>query len=152
MKNKNVIIAGLVILAIIIVGGFLLLSRNKSQKPEQNQTGNVLPQVEVIPTVDETVIVELITNKAKTEVTLSISNFPKGTTHLEYSLSYPVVDGTIQGTETTEPVDVSSESKYEKKILLGTESSGSRVYHKVSGPINIEIKFSGEYGQKVYQK
>ena len=40
----------------------------------------------------------------------------------------------------------------EKQLTLGTCSSGTCVYHKVEGKIQLTLKFSGDYGQKLYEK
>lgn len=150
-KKGTIIALGLIFL--VVVGGVIILKLlSKPTQKAVDEKEDILPQVEIIPTVDQSVKISLIPNKAKNEVTLSITNFPKGTKTFEYSLSYEVADGTIQGTETTEPVKLGEEISYKKTILLGTESSGHRVYHEVVGGISVEIKFTGDYGQRIFQK
>jgi hypothetical protein len=39
-----------------------------------------------------------------------------------------------------------------RKIVLGTCSSGTCRYHNILGPIKLNLKFTGSYGEKIYEK
>jgi len=49
-------------------------------------------------------------------------------------------------------IALNSESEYLKKITLGTCSSGKCVYHEVVGKIKVSLKFTGSYGEKIFEK
>lgn len=147
-KDKNILIIAGVVLVVVLVGFFLLRGRGGQTALNREE---VLPTSEVIPTVDASVRVSVTANKKKTEVELAINGIPKGTQTIEYELSYNTEGDIPKGTAAS-PTDVSGQSSYSKTITLGTCSSGSCVYDKVTGPIKVTIKFDGSYGKKLFEK
>jgi len=143
-QKKYLMIGGIVL--VLLVVGFFVFNRNKSQTEEEKEP---LPTEMVIPTVDDSVQVNLKDAGNGKEVILTIENAPNGTESIDYELSYNTAQQGLQGVIGT--ISESSDS-YEKKLTLGTCSSGTCVYHEVVGKIKLSLKFNGSYGEKVYEK
>jgi hypothetical protein len=147
MKNKKiVIVGGIIIVILLLVIGYWLIGRKNSQ-PIKTTTE---PTEVVIPTIDSSVKVNLSTTIAGKEVVLSIKDIPKNTEIIDYELSYQTQQQGLQGVIGT--ITVSKENQYEKKLTLGTCSSGTCVYHQVVGKIKLTLKFTGGYGEKLFEK
>jgi len=144
--NKNVLIIGAVLLVLLAIGYWLLGRKNI---PKNNQE-TISPTEIVLPTIDSSVKVDLQSVSGGKDVTLSINNIPSGTDSVDYELSYQTAQQGIQGVIGT--IDVFNQSDYEKKITLGTCSSGTCVYHQVVGKIKLTLKFTGDYGEKLFEK
>ena len=152
MKNKNIVITGVIVLVLVIVGAFLTSRNGSGSKKSVNDT-SILPENEVIPTVDSSVIVTVSADKLKHEATISVEDYPDGTTGIEYALSY---DATVDGEAVPKGVIGSLEidkksSKVSKIVTLGTCSSGTCKYDKILGKVSLELKFQGDYGSQLYQ-
>jgi len=145
-QKKILVIGGLIV--VIVIATFLFINRGKTQKTE---TKEALPTEMVIPTVDSSVKVDLKASGTSKEVTLSISGIPSQTQSIDYELSYNTAAQGLQGVIGTIVLE-GGESNYEKKITLGTCSSGTCTYHQVVGKIKLSLKFSGNYGEKVFEK
>lgn len=149
-KNKIKIVVGAMVLILVILVGAKLFIFNKAGQKEQKT--EVLPTEVLIPTVDSSVKVDLKSATAGRDVTLSIEGIPSGTKSMEYSLSYNTVKQGIQGViGTVSSTDIKGKS-YSKDLTLGTCSSGTCVYHEVDGPISLSLKFSGSFGEKIFEK
>lgn len=150
MKNKTpLVIAAAVVLAVVIIAVPMLLKGN-AKKPEP-QTGGALQETsDAVPTVDPSVKVDLKPSSTKKEVTLSLAGIPAGTASVDYELSYEEKTKGLQGVIGVIPL--SGQDTFEKKITLGTCSSGRCVYHEVVGKIKLSLKFSGSYGDKMFEK
>ncbi|OGK31699.1 hypothetical protein A3D08_00520 [Candidatus Roizmanbacteria bacterium RIFCSPHIGHO2_02_FULL_43_11] len=155
LKNKNVVITGVVIIA-LIASGVLLTQLNKDgseTKVKRDQT--ILPEIEAIPTVDASVKVELKQVVPMKEVNLIVTNVPEGTESIDYSITYDAeVDGEIVPKGAIGSLDVDTKkwtAKNSRVIILGTESSGAKKYDKVVGAATVELKFQGSYGAKLYK-
>ncbi|KKQ23591.1 MAG: hypothetical protein US40_C0002G0134 [Candidatus Roizmanbacteria bacterium GW2011_GWC2_37_13] len=142
--KKYIMIGGLVILLLIV--GYLIFARNKSIQ----QATDVEPTEEILPTVDSSVKVTLEGVSGNREVSLTVTNVPSGTDSVDYELSYQTASQGLQGVIGT--VMTEGKSSIEKKLTLGTCSSGTCVYHQVVGKIKLTLKFSGEYGEKIFEK
>jgi len=147
MKNKKIIIIGLIVL--VVVGVFFFM--NKRNQTQTNKDQGVTPTEALVPTVDSSVKVSLDPLNGNKEMMLKLSGIPKNTSTIEYSLSYMTKSQGLQGVIGTITLD-SDATEYEKKLTLGTCSSGTCVYHEVVGSIKAELKFSGSYGDKVLNK
>ncbi|MBI4225816.1 hypothetical protein HY612_01765 [Candidatus Roizmanbacteria bacterium] len=149
MDQKKIMLIVGVIVTVLIIGGVLVVSR-RTTLPEQPQE-ELLPTEVLIPTVDSNVSVDLISSAAGREVILQIKNIPTGTKSIEYELSYQTKEGGLQGVNSV--IDVDGDQKdYEKRITLGTCSSGTCVYHQVVGKIRLNLRFTGDYGDKVFEE
>lgn len=140
-------IAGGIFLVLFIFSGYWLLIGRKATVNNKNE--QVAPTDAVIPTVDSSVRISLTPLTGKKEVMLSIKNMPKNTNSLEYILSYETVEGGLQGVNSTAEI---TGNDFEKKITLGTCSSGTCVYHNIKDKIKIELVFKGDNGDKYFTK
>ncbi len=152
MKNKNVMVTGVIVL-VLVVGGFLLTSRGGASGKKSVNDTSTLPDNEVIPTVDSSVLVTLTADKLLHEAVLTVDNYPAGTTGIEYALSY---DASVDGENVPKGVigDFvldSKTSKVSKEVTLGTCSSGTCKYDKIMSKVTVELKFKGDYGSKLYK-
>lgn len=148
IKKKPVIIAGGIIIFIILA--FIVISRFLSPGQEAVSTDKQLVQEELIPTVDSSVIVTLRHTIDGKEVILKVENAPAGTESIDYELSYQTEKQGLQGVIGV--ITLSGKNGYEKQMTLGTCSSGRCVYHEVMGKIKVNLKFTGSYGEKVFEK
>lgn len=144
-NKKNFLIGGVVIL-LLIVGYFLFFRNNSSQQ----QSTEVEPTEIVLPTVDSSVKVGLEGINGNKEVNLSVDQIPGETESVDYELSYQTASQGLQGV--IGMVTTEGKSSFEKKLTLGTCSSGACVYHQVVGKIKLTLKFTGDYGEKIFEK
>jgi len=148
-KNKQIIIVAVIVL-VVLVGGFLLTNGSKKTTSTQ-QTQDVLPNEDVLPTVDASVQVELVADRLKREVTLSISGVPEGTDDVEYEMSY-IADGNLPK-GVIGNIETNGKLTIEKAgITLGTCSSGACIYDKGVKKVQVNLKFNGSYGAKIFEK
>ncbi len=148
MDRKMMIIVG-VVAGVLLLGGVFVMSK-KSSQPKQNQE-EALPTEAVIPTVDSSVQVDLVSSSGGREVTLQVKNIPSGTQTVDYELSYQTKQQGLQGVIGTIQTK-SRESDIDKRLTLGTCSSGTCIYHQVEGKIRLNLRFTGDYGDKVFEK
>lgn len=149
MENKKNILVFGGILLIVLIAAFVFLNQTKQSKnlPEKE----IINSEMVIPTVDNSVKVDLQPLIGKKEVLLKIDNIPSGTKTTDYELSYQTKEQGLQGIIGTISLE-EDEKNYEKKLTLGTCSSGRCIYHNVTGKIKLNLKFSGDYGEKIFEK
>lgn len=166
--NKKTIGIGAGTLVLIILIGALTWGRLFPSKPE---TQNILQNEAAIPTVDSSVQVELKPVKRVgdriAEVSLTIKNPPKGTKKIEFEITYSAygrgdeegATGLLQQGAVGKCVEeiesgiwTCQQQKNKEAIVLGTCSSGTCVYDRVVGPIRISIKFTGNYGARIFEK
>lgn len=148
MKNQQNIIIG-VVTAIIVISLVGLVASNKKSNVKKSSVE--LPQTKAIPTLDSSVQVQLTGKNRRRAVELSIDNIPDQTTSIEYSMSYQTKQQGLQGIIGTIEVEA-GEKKRSVSRELGTCSSGTCIYHEVDGKIKLELKFSGVYGERIYDK
>lgn len=149
--NTHLIIIGVAI--VVLVGiGFIMMSGSK--KTAQQTPTKKLDNTELIPTVDASVKVDIKPTNGSKELIISVKSMPNGTETVDYELSYQTEAQGLQGIigTVTPKEDASSFTEVEKKVTLGTCSSGTCVYHKITGPIKVSLKFGGSYGERLYEK
>ena len=149
IDRKKLMVMGGAELTVLIIGGVLLGSRKSEVKEQANE--DLLPTEVVIPTVDKSVKVSLVSSSQGREVTLQINGIPRGTETIDYELSYQTAEQGLQGVIGTIQLD-QGEGAVDKNLTLGTCSSGTCVYHQVAGKIRLNLRFTGEYGDKVFEK
>lgn len=110
----------------------------------------ILPESELIPTVDASVLVSLTAQNRKREVVLKIKGILNGTQQVEYELSYQTTNDIPKGVIGT--IDIENEKEIERKITLGTCSAGKCVYDEGVERIKVYLKFSGDYGSQLFDK
>jgi hypothetical protein len=150
IKNKKMLVI-LVIVSMLIIGGVILKVKRSRQTTQEESVKKeeVLPKSEVVPTVDSSVSVNL-TSKDKKEAILTIENIPNSTLNIEYELSYLASGNLPKGVVGT--IEVGSKESVERKITLGTCSSGSCVYDQGVTSIKVNLKFNGDYGSKLFER
>lgn len=144
MKKNTIfmVVGGIVI---ILVGVVFFLS---TQKPKVVEKATQEQSQDVIPTVGASTKVAAEFLNGKKELKLKVSGIPNGTQSIEAEVMYKTKQNIDQGTFG----QISLETGESSKMTLGTCSSGRCVYHDVEGPIQVTIKFSGEYGEKMLSK
>lgn len=140
------ILGGFFLVLFVFSGYWLLIGRKATVN---NKNEQVVPTDAVIPTIDSSVKISLAPLTGRKEVMLSIKNMPKNTNSLEYILSYETREGGLQGVNSTTEI---IGNDFEKKITLGTCSSGTCVYHNIKDKIKVELVFKGNYGKKIFEK
>ena len=143
-QKKYLVIAGVII--VLLVVGLWLFGRTKQVKTDNKEP---FPTEMVIPTVDDSVVVNLEDKGNGKEVVLKIENAPSGTEFIDYELSYNTAQQGLQGVIGT---ITESGVGYQKELTLGTCSSGTCIYHQVVGKIKLSLKFNGSFGEKVFEK
>lgn len=133
------------ILMIIVVSR--ILKTGKKEKEIKKET--ILSTSDIIPTIDQTVKVDLF-SKDKKEVILSIKNIPPKTKSIEYELSYLASGNLPKGVIGT--INLNGEDKIERKITLGTCSSGVCVYDEGVEKIHLTLRFEGDFGLRLFEK
>ena len=146
-SQRTTMILGGVFLVLFLLSGYWLLIGRKGNSNNKNE--QVVPTDAVVPTIDSSVEINLTPLAGKKEVLLSIKNIPKNTNNLEYILSYETREGGLQGVNSTAEI---TDSDFEKKITLGTCSSGTCVYHNIKDKIKVELVFKGNNGDKYFTK
>jgi hypothetical protein len=150
LKNKKILVI-LLIVSILLIGGAALKVKTSKQKKtvEEVKKEEILPKSEIIPTVDSSVLVNLISQDNK-EAILTIENIPNSTSSIEYELSYLASGNLPKGVVGT--VDVEGKKSVERRITLGTCSSGSCVYDQGVTSIKVNLKFEGDYSSQLFEK
>jgi len=146
MKKKMIVVVVGLLTLMGVIGG-VLLSQKKPTTIEQPKK-----QVDLgaIPTVDASTTISLTAIQGNKEIVLKSTTVPNGTTAIDYELSY---DTKAQGKQgVIGSVSTITGNSFEKQMTLGTCSSGRCVYHEVVGAIQVTLKFTGEYGEKVLAK
>jgi len=162
-KNKIQLIFLLIL--IFGMGIFFILINKRFAKKETSTL--VIPTEVLIPTVNSSVKVDFKPLK-KGEIVLTVANEPKGTKEIDFELSYKVANTDLsEGGEGIIEQGVigkcfkigeywqcgeENDDKSGRKIVLGTCSSGVCRYHNIVGPIKLNLKFTGNYGEKIYEK
>ena len=146
-SQRTTMILGGVFLVLFLLSGYWLLIGRKGNSNNKNE--QVVPTDAVVPTIDSSVEINLTPLAGRKEVMLSIKNMPKNTNNLEYILSYETIEGGLQGVNSTAEI---TDSDFEKKITLGTCSSGTCVYHNIKDKIKVELVFKGDSGDKYFTK
>jgi len=145
--NKKIggIVVGVLVLVGVSVG--LFVSQKKPQVVEQTKKTDELG---AIPTVDSSTTVTLVAQPGNKEMILKSAGIPKDTSSVDYELSYDTKGQGKQGVIGT--ISTIENNGFEKQMTLGTCSSGRCVYHEVVGAIQVTLRFTGEYGEKVLSK
>lgn len=142
--NKKFYIGGLIIFVLLV--GFFIFNRKQVNEVAVEDAS---PTDQIIPTVDNSVKVSLTSQTGSKELLLKVSNMPRNTQSIDYELSYQTAQQGLQGVIGTV---MNEGDSFEKKLTLGTCSSGTCVYHQVVGKIKLTLKFTGEYGEKIFEK
>ena len=146
---KKIILAVFIVLLISIGLIFYVKTRFVS-KPEE-ETFVPIPTV-VLPTVSESIKVNLISRNTNKSVDLSIEGLTSDISSIEYELTYQTGTDLPRGVLGT--IKLNGEKNINKTdITLGTCSSGKCVYDTGVTSVNLSLKFNFSSGQSsVFQK
>ena len=134
-------------LILLGVGIGIFISRQEPKKIDQVQKKE---EVDAIPTVDSSTVVTLKSLQGNKEILLEGKGVPSGTSSIDYELSYDTQGQGKQGVIGT--ISDITGNTFEKQMTLGTCSSGRCVYHEVIGSIQVTLKFTGDYGERILIK
>ncbi len=146
-NTKQYIIIGTVVVLLIAIAIYVMTGTGKNSQEAEDKDTVFKKPTNVIPTVDSTVMVEIEGDK---DAVITIKGVPEGTEDIEFELSYPTKNGSVEGVFGS--IEVDGEDMVEKEVTFGTESSGVKRYHEIDGDVSGIFKFSGEYGQKMLEK
>ena len=149
LKKNKIIVGVIVVIAVALIGAFFFLSGSKSQSP-QATTGDQTENVKKISPEDIGLSFSLKDDKKA--VILKITKL-NGIKSFEYELDYNAIV-TEEGETNEVPrgvlstIDVTSgDSELNKEILLGTCSSGTCKYDKVTSDIKLVLKVNYSNGE-----
>ena len=134
-------------MVIVGIGAAVFFSQQKPKVVVQPQKKE---EAGAIPTVGASTTVTLTALSGSKEILLKSEGIPTGTTSIDYELSYDTKAQGKQGVIGT--VTDFTGNSFEKQMTLGTCSSGHCVYHEVVGAVQVTLKFTGDYGEKVLSK
>lgn len=140
---KKIIIAVSILLLVSISLIFYLKNRYISTSEEDV----IVPTPTVVlPTVSESIKVNLISRNANKSVDLSIEGLTSDISSIEYELTYQTGIGIPRGMLGT--INLKGEKSINKTdITLGTCSSGNCVYDTGVTSVNLSLKFNFSNGQ-----
>ena len=155
-KNKNISITVGVIVLIVIIGFIVTGGFGSKEASNEDEKESILPQVEVIPTVDDSVEVELDPIIAGKQVKIIVTNYPEGTEVISFRLTYTaLVNGKEiprgpSGIMVLDDETMTAENK--REVHFGTKSKQHTTYDEVVGDVTVEITFEGDYGTQTLTK
>lgn len=152
--KQNALYIGIgVFVLILVVFGVVLMMQGGSDDEEVDAAPFDDEQVvEEIEYVDDSVEVNLEFINAGREIELEVDNVPEATDVIEIELSYQTETKGFQGVIAEIDVEEgATTATTEKPITLGTCSSGTCIYHQVIDEIQVNLKFEGDYGERLYQ-
>lgn len=150
MKNKMMLIGIAAIVIVVAIAGYLFVSKQKTAKePVVEQA----PEEQALEMKPEEIGLELTPNKALTEVVMKINDVSKFN-HFDFEMSYDaIVDGEAVPKGAIGSGDINpGETSVERKITIGTCSSGTCKYDKGVKKISIVITLDLKDGKKAVVK
>jgi hypothetical protein len=145
MKKTLIVFVALLLIIGLGVGGFLLFrGRSKEEAPAPTPT----PEVFVETPLEKRPFVALTPSIDGHWLTLEVSQIQDADS-IEYELTYNTGDNLTQGA-IGGPTRLQGKTIYEKKILLGTESSGHYRYHEGIEEGNLTVRLNGGPGPRKF--
>lgn len=148
MKNKTALYVSLGVLLLVVLGGVVVVQMfNKPVAPADS----IEEEVENLPPVDPSVVVDLTAKPDGKSVVLAVSKIPEGTESLEYELSYTTGEGLPKGA--LGKITLSGKSEITRDILLGTCSTGGKcTYDTGVTSVRLVLKFNSATGATQFSK
>ncbi len=145
--KKTGIIVGVLAVLLLITGvvvykvGFSAKSRSIASEEEE--------QSELLPQVDESVIVEVTKSKSKDNtVTLRVKGLARKMASVAYELTYES-EGLIKGVNSgSKPIDVADQDAFEREIYLGTCSKNVCKPDVGVSKVSVVLEFTAADGRK----
>lgn len=145
MKKPVLISIIVLIVAGLVVAG-LLISKKRRSGEEVRPTPT--PEAFIETSLEERPFVALVPSSDGHWLNLVVSRIVEADS-LEYELTYETEDGLTQGA-LGGPYQLKGETSYEKKILLGTESSGHYRYHEGVKTGSLMVRLDGGPGPRKF--
>lgn len=140
----------IVTVIVIIVAIIILIVKFKSGTKTENPAVEASPTI-ALPTVSESVKVDLQSKNDKKAVKLTVSGLSNNIESVEYELTYTTGGGLPRGVlgkiSTKGAAEISRDD-----IVLGTCSSGKCVYDSGVTSVDLSLKFNTLEGSSVYRK
>src|SRR5690349_20702102 len=145
MKNKWAMGGIVAVIVVVVVAGVVFMQNKNSTKSPTTEQSTEEQGIEMKP---EDIGLELIPNANNTEVTMKISDTSKFDS-FEYEMNYDaVVDGETVPRGAIGSGDVNpGETSIERKITIGTCSSGTCKYDKGVTKVSFVIKLNLKDGK-----
>jgi hypothetical protein len=150
VKNKTALIAGLVIVFLVILGGAFFVFKKSSNKPVASPSDDGGIAQQNLPPVDSSVVVNLSARADNKAVKLSIAKIPSGTDTIEYELSYTTGAGLPKGA--IGKIDVTGKTDIDRDVLLGTCSKNVCTYDAGVTKVSLVLKFNSAKGASQFSK
>lgn len=143
------IIVGIIIVVVLIAGGMYFMNSGKKVAPVEEED---IPKPTVaLPTVTDSVQVDLKAKSGNQAVVLSISDIPAQTQSVEYEITYTTAAGLPRGV--LGKIQLNGENKVTRDdIVLGTCSSGKCVYDTGVKEVRLTLRFNAAGGASVFQR
>ncbi|MBI2036277.1 hypothetical protein HYT17_01475 [Candidatus Microgenomates bacterium] len=143
--NRNILIAGGVIIVVGILAGFWLTQGKKEEKAQVAPT----PAPVSVELLAQEEISVTIAPGANRQYTLTIDKIPEGVTSLSYEITYDTKNKGTQGIVGSPVTLKSGQSKYiNDKLTFGTCSRNKCVYDEGVTNIQANIRFIFQDGSE----
>src|SRR3989344_6661133 len=141
MKNKTALIISVVVLAIVLIGGFLVVKNlTKPMAPVAEEE----EEVSNLPPADPSIVVDVTPKSDGKALLLTVSKIPAGTLAVEYEITYLTDKGLSKGANGK--FDLNGKTELEKDILLGTCSKNTCNYDTGVTSVTVVLKFHATEG------
>ena len=144
-KHKKILIIGAII---VILGLGYSIFRSPAKKMVTTKS-SILPENTEIQLVDDSVKVSF-SSQNKKEASVKVESIPKDTELIEYEISYNTAEEVPQGA--IGKLDINGNTASKDQLTFGTCSSGTCRYHNLVGTVKLLLKFSGSYGERLFEK
>ena len=151
IKKFNLFIAfGILAVLVIAVLGIRILSANKTPISEDE----LVPTPEVIPTIDDSVMIDLDFVSGGKAMVLTIDKIPPGTDTIDYEITYTTGEGIPKGNIGSIKVEGKEKvTRSGEELTLGTCSRGRCVYYEGVKSVTLSLKFKNNDGKtSTYKK
>lgn len=135
------LLIGLAVLVSLL--GFIIFNLRSKEAPENQNEETVARELPL----EERPLVRLAPNSAGNELALSVSKIPVAVSVIEYELVYNTSAGVLQGVPGS--VGVEGKGKLDRKLTLGTCSSGVCRYDKGVKDIKLTLKLRDSKGKLI---
>lgn len=150
LKKFNIIIVGIILVVLVLAAiGIKMLTSPKEVVTEATPT-----PVEILPTIDSSVVVDLTFTSNKKSMVLSINNIPDNTDTIDYEISYNTGENIPKGN--IGQIKVSGKKEIQRsgeELTLGTCSRGVCKYYEGVTKVSLALKFHKADGSSsIFQK
>ena len=148
MKNKMLIISGVLVLLLVATGFVLYKALIASPPPAANNTQPAAPTPMAMPTVDSSISVDLTQSAKPYTMTLSVKGLNGKYATIGYEFSY-VSNGLIKGVNSgSSPIDVAGKDAFSRDVYLGTCSGKDCTPDKGVTKVSVALEFTDTTGAK----